>query len=499
MVSLPAMLLAAVLSSSSETVLLEFTADWCGPCRTMEPTLRRLHDEGYPIQVVNVDRQPDLARRFNVGSIPCFVLVANGREVNRLEGTCSHDRLVELFRQGGLRPSSGLAPPANRLTNARSASPGLPAQAAPTRRAAEPSSPDAVPHTPPMESVARSGGSLSSQLGTPVTRSIVAAGQAADAALTPEQRALRATVRLKVIDDRGHSFATGTIIDTHGDEALVLTCGHVFRESRGKGQIVVDLFVPGAAGPVPGQLVSYEAEQRDIGLVSIRPSVPVVAVRVASVNHHPREGDSVFSLGCDHGEEPSIRPSQITAIDRYMGPPNLEIAGHPVDGRSGGGLFTADGRLIGICNSADMQEDRGIYAALRTIHLTLKQTNLEHICLDDSTPAAPVLQEIVQDSPPAASMQPVPVPVDLPKAQRLPGDTEVICILRSRSQPQAENRVLVIDQPSAVFMQQLSRESERIRGPDNQMAGLPSAQGPPPSDRLTPINRGPILRAQNSR
>ena len=61
MVSLPAMLLATLLPGSGETMLLEFTADWCGPCRTMQSTIRRLGDAGYPVQVVDVDRQPGIA------------------------------------------------------------------------------------------------------------------------------------------------------------------------------------------------------------------------------------------------------------------------------------------------------------------------------------------------------------------------------------------------------------------------------------------------------
>ena len=46
---------------------------------------------------------------------------------------------------------------------------------------------------------------------------------------------LAATVRLRVEDAQGRSFGTGTIIDARSGEALVITCGHLFRESKGKG------------------------------------------------------------------------------------------------------------------------------------------------------------------------------------------------------------------------------------------------------------------------
>ncbi len=55
-------------------------------------------------------------------------------------------------------------------------------------------------------------------------------------------------------------------------EALVITCGHLFRDTEGKGRIEVDLFVGGVASTVPGQLIDYDANDRDIALVAIRPA-----------------------------------------------------------------------------------------------------------------------------------------------------------------------------------------------------------------------------------
>jgi S1-C subfamily serine protease len=499
MVSLPAMLLATMLSGSGETVLLEFTADWCGPCRTMQPTLRRLENEGYPVRAVNVDRQPELARRFRVSSIPCFVLVANGRELERIEGTCGHDRLVQMFQQSRTPAPSGAegavanAPPLRpKLINPTGSTVGnrgtSPATVVPAAWRSTDGVPAAGPNTPPGATAVASNSAAT----YPPTAEPQRIEQS-----SPEQLALHATVRLKVIDDKGHSFATGTIIDTHGDEALVLTCGHVFRESQGRGQIVVELFAPGAGVPVPGTLISYEAEQRDIGLVSIRPGIPIQPAPVASVSHHPREGDQIFSLGCDHGQDPTVRASRITAVDRYLGPPNLEIAGHPVDGRSGGGLFTADGRLIGVCNSADLQEDRGIYAALRTIHLKLKQIGMEHICLNEDRPQNPPPQRVVHGESNEIPLQPIPPAV--PAATPVSDDTEVICIVRSRSQPRRESRVLVIDRPSAGLMQHLSRESGRRQDTSHQLADRSSDSAPSSGPPQPATARGPILRAQSHR
>ena len=68
-----------------------------------------------------------------------------------------------------------------------------------------------------------------------------------------------ATVRLRVFDGHGYGAGTGTIIDTHGEEALVLTCGHLFRDTKGEGKIEVDLFIDGQVETVIGQLIDYEA------------------------------------------------------------------------------------------------------------------------------------------------------------------------------------------------------------------------------------------------
>ena len=83
-------------------------------------------------------------------------------------------------------------------------------------------------------------------------------------------------MRLRVDDPTGHSYGTGTIIDARSGEALVITCGHLFRDSKGKGPITVELFAATpegvrVVGQVAGQVVDYNLD-RDIGLVSIRPS-----------------------------------------------------------------------------------------------------------------------------------------------------------------------------------------------------------------------------------
>ncbi|MHB8971123.1 MAG: trypsin-like peptidase domain-containing protein [Pirellulaceae bacterium] len=501
MVSLQVCLLAAALAGNSDTTLLSFTADWCGPCRLMQPTIQRLHDAGYPIREVNIDRNPDLASQFTVRPIPCFILVRDGREVDRVVGEVSYDRLVQMFEQPARAVSPAIPLAAPRDANQRSQSP-------------DDGSAPRVP-LPPLETRSRD------LAGPPPPPATVAPSQqvATPAGNSAQQIALQATVRLRVVDATGVSHGTGTIIDVHGDDALVLTCGHIFRDSQGQGEIYVELFVPGATQPVRGQLLTYEAPEttssassapaqsqagnagrRDVGLVSIRPGVAVRPVRVASPDYRPQRGEPVFSVGCDHGADPTVRETTISTIDRYLGPPSIEIFGHPVEGRSGGGLFTADGRVIGVCNAADTQEDRGIYAGPGTIHFELKSINQERIYL--AAAPAPPLSGIpgpaLEPPPPRNPARGVPSsiqPVSAVQPATASDAMEVICILRSPGENGSGGEVLVVNSPSTALLRLLQQES---RGGATDVARRPSAPAVlSAGQQRQPPTPPAVVRAQN--
>jgi len=277
------------------------------------------------------------------------------------------------------------------------------------------------------------------------------------------QSAFQATVRLRVEDPLGHGYGTGTIIDVHDNEALVVTCGHLFRESAGKGNIQVDIFQNGQPHTVTGHLISYNLK-RDIALVSIAPGHPVSPVRVAASGRGIARGVSVFSIGCDKGQRPSVLESRVTAIDRYLGPPNIEVAGQPVDGRSGGGLFSADGQLIGICNAADPADNEGIYAGLPTIHWELDRIHQRRIYEPKAEPS--LVQPFAPPTAPPIMPERMVVPAVASQNQRnnlsldsLGSDTELICIIRSRNDPHGNQRLLVLDNPSADLLGRLHQAS----------------------------------------
>lgn len=78
----------AEIKNSDKTVLLDFYADWCGPCRMVSPIVDEISDENpqYLVGKINVDEQPQLAQIFGISSIPMLVVLKDGKMVNQSVG-----------------------------------------------------------------------------------------------------------------------------------------------------------------------------------------------------------------------------------------------------------------------------------------------------------------------------------------------------------------------------------------------------------------------------
>ena len=92
----------AEVTNSNIPVLIDFYADWCGPCKIMGPIvdeLAREYNGRIKVGKVNVDQQPELARKFGVMSIPYFAFIEKGTIVDDETGAVPKDRLIRKIQK----------------------------------------------------------------------------------------------------------------------------------------------------------------------------------------------------------------------------------------------------------------------------------------------------------------------------------------------------------------------------------------------------------------
>ena len=313
---------------------------------------------------------------------------------------------------------------------------------------------------------------------------------------------LSASVRLRITIDGHINLGSGTIIQCDGRQALIATCGHIFRGFVEGSRIEVNLFEGGEPTVLEGRLVKFEAES-DVGLIAIDIDRQLPVVRVARDVQKAQAQEAVVSIGCSGGQPPTVEELVVTEVNPYIGPDNLECTGVPVQGRSGGGLFRTTGELVAICIAADPKRKRGVYAGLLALHELLADAGYAHLfrtteaavaaaetpAFDTALPARESSNsDAAQSAAPARSLLDSLTPADADDAQTLPArrdepafafnstaptasaggspvqlgpdasDAEIVCIIRSRNQPESNSRVVIIHQASPKLLSYLRGE-----------------------------------------
>ncbi len=453
-----ALSLLAVDLRAADLQILFFTMEGCPPCHQTEPNIDRLQQSGVTVSKIDVRQQSAYAASCGVTQTPTILLVEDSRVLARHTGAMTWVDLQQMV-----------------------------ANHQPTQQVAV----EAPGHRNPAnqnQNVAASAG----------------------AALTPEQRALQATVRLRIEDGEGTSFATGTIIHCVENEALVLTCGHVFRDANGEGSIHADLgFHLGEPVTVTGSLIAWDADKHDIALVAIPCTLAIEPVPVAPEMLAMQTGDRLFSFGCDRGEIPSVRQTLLKSVTNYSGVSKYDIVGRPVDGRSGGGLFTLGGQLVGVCNAAAVEVDEGIYTGLASVYWQFASSNLSHLfrasdpsgpqltgTVPRTEPETPSLQPVsLRDAVPSHALPPIRPPA-LP-LRRSGSPLEVIILVRSADDP-GQTEAITVRDPDARLLEWIeeARQENSTRPIDPRMAAGELER--PDLPRTLPRGES-LMRAQSPR
>ncbi len=169
------------------------------------------------------------------------------------------------------------------------------------------------------------------------------------------------------------------------------TGGSRLRHLRFPRKIMIDLFDGNLTGTKPAKVHFLEAVEgwavdydfiRDVGLIRIKPGRRLPACRVVPAHWQPQPRMQVLTVGCSEGHDATAWHTMITKsrIQNFLqGNPTyeaIECDVAPKQGRSGGGLFTDDGYMAGVCNFAEPQGDHGLYATPRSIYKLLDRNNL---------------------------------------------------------------------------------------------------------------------------
>ncbi|MSR59288.1 MAG: hypothetical protein EXS05_16865 [Planctomycetaceae bacterium] len=470
-------------AGDSENVVLEFAAERrCYPCQQMSPIVSRLLRQNYPIRKIDADRDQETTRQYDVKSLPTFILVLDGREVERIPGKMSEDELKRLCARIP-RPPEAKRPPEVELGSPSvdfGKAPSLSEREAKPENSSKPGFFEKL--LPKKKKETRPEPPLVARAKSPDDE-VITADYVEPAPADP----LTATVRIRIKDAQGEDFGTGTIIDSRPGRTLILTCGHIFRHWTEDSLIQIDVFRGAKPKTMIGTRITHDLKD-DVALISIPTDRPLPACRVAPPDTKILKGSPVVSVGCNGGDDPTVQAQQITALNRYLGADNIECGVVPARGRSGGGLFDRDGHVIGVCWCANPSDGEGLYAGLKTIHKLLDRKKLTWVyrTRDDAgellqaagTQIDSDMVDLGEPESQTGDLEMPPVEPSVPPRElknqmsavtsatqpRVSRDdvvgSEVVIIIQSRGEPEGRSKVVRLHRASREFWEYLAPELE---------------------------------------
>ncbi len=229
-------------------------------------------------------------------------------------------------------------------------------------------------------------------------------------------------VRISVVLGKSRQVGSGTVIDSGPESSLVMTAAHVLRSSAGS-PILVEVFAgtldrkTGSLGPpigsYPGEPVDRD-DAADVGLLRFRPGKVLPTSPLVPPGWPP--AGPLCSVGCSHGDDPTAVSERFIAEQTLAGEDGayrgLECDRRPPRGRSGGGLFDEYGHLAGVCDFAETELPRGLYAHPESIRSLLRRNGLVELAEGTSRKAPPVAPPVApnpfQSPPDPVAPQPQP-------------------------------------------------------------------------------------------
>jgi len=354
-------------NATRQPLMLDFQSKSCGPCNAMKPAIKQLIERGYSIKEIDIDEFPELAERYEVREVPTYIMIdGSGRVIARTKGAQAVGELAKFYRTAI-------------------------AQLTPTRE------------------------DVGSERAIAQENANTANVSDEDRPTTPNKvnpNPWSTVVRVKVKGNGSIGFGSGTIIHSTPEESIILTCAHVFKmdgqkplpPSRFPLPIEIDLFdgvLHSKETPqvhhtetVKGEPVDYDFAL-DVGLIRIRPGRRLPASRVVPPHWKPQRGMQMTTVGCSEGHDATAWTTRISnpavrlfTDTTYEG---IECDFAPKQGRSGGGLYTIDGYLAGVCDFAEPNGDKGFYATPRSIYSILDKNRLTALYVPKQDPQGPLL------------------------------------------------------------------------------------------------------------